>query len=142
MRRAIAVAVLCGGLAACSVPSPFQAWVPVLGTVPGNLVADRQACNSSYPAQVGDYLAHAQCVNAAVERDAIPYARYPDLVRLQEQLRVKYSALIDRGALPPGEGERRMAEADEIVSAAMRDRDTGRSAIADHRVDRLEAMLQ
>ena len=71
-----------------------------------------------------------------------PFARYPDLVRLQEQLRVKYSAQIDRGALSPREGERKMTEADELVNAAIHDRDVGRREVADHRVDRLQAMLE
>jgi len=35
------------------------------------------------PAACGNYLPHAQCVNEAVERDAIPFARYLDLVRLR-----------------------------------------------------------
>jgi hypothetical protein len=140
MRRIGAIVLLCLGLAACEVPSPFP--VPPLPTPPGNLAADRQACNQQFPPHIGNYLAHAQCVNAAVERDAIPFARYPDLVRLQEQLRIKYSADIDRGAISAREGERKMAQADELVNAAMRDRDVGRSVVADHRVDRLEAMLQ
>ncbi len=140
MLRALAISLLCGGLAACAVPSPFP--VPNLGTPPGDLAADRKACNDMYPPHVGNYLPHAQCVNAAVERDAIPTARYADLVRLQEQLRVKYSSLIDRGALSPREGEHKMVEADELVNAAMHDRDSGRMAAADHRVDRLQGMLQ
>ena len=134
MRRALAIGLLCGGLAACA--------VPVIPATPGNLSADRQACNEAYPPHVGNYLPHADCVNQAVERDAIPFARYPDLVRLQERLRTKYSAMIDRRALSPREGEHKMVEADEMVTAAMRDRDTGRREVADHRVDRLQAMLQ
>jgi hypothetical protein len=140
MRRILTMAMLCAGLAGCAVPSPFPA--PTLGEPPGNLAADRQACNRQFPERAGNYLPHAQCVNAAVERDAIPTARHPDLVRLQEQLRVKYSADIDRGVLSPREGQRRMTEADELVSAAMRDRDTGRREVADRRVDRLQALLQ
>jgi hypothetical protein len=142
MRRNLAIVLLCGGLAACSVPSPFEGMVPPLGTPPGDLAADRAACNKTYPPRVGNYAAHAECVNAAVERDAIPYSRYPDLVRLQEQLRVKYSTQIDQGVLSPREGERRMTEADELVNGAIRDRDTGRATVADHRIDRLQAMLQ
>ena len=140
MRRTLAIGLLCGGLAACAVPSPFA--VPTLPTPPGDLAADRQACNQQYPPRLGNYLPHAQCVNAAVERDAIPFARYPDLVRLQEQLRVKYSARIDQGTISPREGERKMTEADELVNAAIQDRDSGRQGVADHRVDRLQAMLQ
>jgi hypothetical protein len=140
MRRALAVGLLCSGLAACSVPSPWT--IPVLPGGPGDLAADRAACNKSFPPQQGNYLPHAQCVNAAVERDAIPYSRHPDIVRLQEQLRVKYSTLIDRGAITPQQGQHKMAEADEMVNAALRDRDTGRMAAAGHRVDRLQAMLQ
>ena len=142
MRRTLAIGLLCVGLTGCgvSVPSPFA--VPGLGEPPGNLAADRAACTKQFPERIGNYLPHAECVNAAVERDAIPFARYPDLVRLQEQLRVKYSAAIDKGALSPREGQRKMIEADDLVNAAMRDRDTGRHTVADHRVDRLQAMLQ
>lgn len=140
MRKALAIGLLCSGLAACAVPSPFA--VPTIPNPPGSLAADRQACNQQYPPQVGDYAAHAQCVNAAVERDAVPYSRHADVIRLQEQLRIKYSVLIDRGALSPQDGARRMAEADAIADAAMRDRDFGRMAAAGHRVDRLQAMLQ
>jgi len=140
MRRGLAVGLLCSGLAACSVPSPFA--VPSLPNPPGDLSADRQACNQQYPPRLGNYLPHAQCVNAAVERDAIPLARYPDIVRLQEQLRLKYSAQIDQQVISPRDGERKMAAADELVNAAIRDRDTGRQGVADHRVARLQAMLQ
>ncbi|HWB47762.1 MAG TPA: hypothetical protein VG651_01520 [Stellaceae bacterium] len=140
MRRILATAILCCGLAGCAIPSPFA--VPTLGGPPGDLAADRRACNRQFPERIGNYLPHAECVNAAVERDAIPLAKHPDLVRLQEQLRVKYSGQIDRGVLSPREGQRKMAEADELVNAAMRDRDNGRRTVAEHRVDRLQAMLQ
>ena len=86
MRRSVAIGLLCAGLAGCAVPSPFP--VPGLGAPPGDLSADRAVCNKQYPPRVGNYLPHAQCVNAAVERDAIPLARHPDLVRLQEQARL------------------------------------------------------
>ena len=140
MRHILATAILCAGLAGCAVPSPFA--VPNLGAPPGDLAADRQACNKQFPERIGNYLPHAECVNAAVERDAIPTSRHPDIVRLQERLRVKYSADIDRGVLSPREGQRRMAEADELVNAATRDRDNGRREVADRRVDRLQTMLQ
>ena len=140
MRRALAVGLLCGGLAACSVPSPFA--IPTFPNPPGDLSADRQACNQQYPPRLGNYGPHAQCVNAAVERDAIPFARYPDIVRLQEQLRLKYSTQIDQQAISAREGERKMATADELVNAAIHERDTGRQQVADHRVERLQAMLQ
>ncbi len=140
MNRLLAIGLFCGGLAACAVPSPFP--IPSLGTAPGNLVVDRETCNRQYPPRIGNYLPHAQCVNAVVESDAIPFARYPDLVRLQEQLRVKYSAQIDRGVLSPREGESKMTEADDLVNATIHDRDVGRREVADHRVDRLQAMLE
>jgi hypothetical protein len=142
MRRTLAVGLICVGLAGCEVPSPFQGWVPGLPTPPGNLAADREACNKQFPQHIGNYLPHAQCVNAAIERDSIPFARYPDLVRLQEQLRVKYSAETDNGTLSPQAAEHNMRLADEIVSAAMHDRDIGRQTVADHRVYGLQALLQ
>lgn len=140
MRRLLTIGLVCGALTACAVPSPFP--VPTLPNPPGDLAADRATCTKEYPQHVGNYLAHAQCVNAAVERDAIPLARYPDIVRLQERLRVKYSGLIDQRVLSAREGERKMAEADDLVNAAIRDRDRGRQAVADRRVDRLQAMLE
>jgi hypothetical protein len=102
MGKNLPIGLLCAALASCAMPMP----------PPGDLSADRQACNNVYPARVGNYLPHAECVNAAVERDAIPFARYPDLVRLQEQLRRKYSALIDGGVLTAKAGARKMAEVD------------------------------
>ena len=145
MRRARALGLLyggllCGGLAACSIPSPFAPGP--LPTGPGDLAADRRACDKSAPAAPGNYVAHAQCINAAVERDAIPFARYPDLVRMQEQARIKYSTLIDRGVLSPRDGERRMAEVDALVDGATSDRDRGAHVAANHRVDRLQSLLQ
>jgi len=142
MRRSWAIGILCTALAGCSVPSPFQGMVPTLPNAPGNLAAARAACNRQYPPRTGNYLPHAECVNAAIESDAIPFAHYPDLVRLQEKLRVKYSAAIDRGALSPQAGERKMREADELIEATMRDRDRGRREVAEHRTVALEAMLQ
>jgi hypothetical protein len=142
MRRSLAVLLMCLGLAGCEVPSPFQGMVPGIPSPPGNLAADREACNKQFPQHIGNYLPHAQCVNAAIERDSIPFARYPDLVRLQAQLRIKYSTAIDNGALSPAAAEHKMKVADEIVSAAMHDRDIGRQSVADHRVYGLQAMLQ
>jgi hypothetical protein len=142
MRWTLAVGLICVGLTGCEVPSPFQGMVPGLPTPPGNLAADREACNKQFPQHIGNYLPHAQCVNAAIERDSIPFARYPDLVRLQEQLRVKYSAETDNGTLSPQAAEHNMRLADEIVSAAMHDRDIGRQTVADHRVYGLQALLQ
>ena len=142
MRQSMAAVVICAALAGCSVPSPFQSLVPSLGAPPGNLNVDRQACNRSYPAQPGGYVAHAQCVNDAIERDAIPFARYPDLVRLQEQLRLKYSAQVDRGQISPHQAERKMAEVDNIVNAATQDRDRGHLVAAGHGLDRLQTLLE
>lgn len=140
MRRLLTIGVVCGALAACAAPSPFAP--PALPGPPGNLSADRADCTRQYPERIGNFLPHAQCVNMAVERDAIPFARYPDLVRLQERLRVKYSSLIDQRVLPVREGERKMAEADELVNAAIHDRDVGRQEVAERRLDRLQTMLQ
>jgi len=139
MRRILATALMCGGLAACAMPGPFSG--AGFGP-PGDLRADRQACNQTYPERIGNYAAHAACVNAAVERDAIATARYPDLVRLQERLRTKYSAEIDSRVISPGVGERKMREVDDMVAATTRERDAGRVQAADNRTGRPEAMLQ
>ena len=134
--------LVCATLAGCELPNPFQSMVPTVPNPPGNLAFDRAACTKQYPPQIGNYVPHAQCVNAAVERDAIPFARYPELVRLQEQLRLKYSTAIDAGALSPQAGARKMTEADALVEATMRDRDRGRNTVADHRMTALQMMLE
>jgi hypothetical protein len=138
--------ILCSGLAACAIapPAPIFNLAPMLPTQApsGDLATDRRACNTAYPPKIGNYLSHAKCVNAAVERDAIPRARYPDLVRLQERLRISYSAQIDNGKVTPKTGERNMAEEDELVANATIERDAGRSEVAADQVARLETILR
>jgi len=77
--RKFAIFLLCAGLLSCATPLPPT----------GDLRLDRQSCDKAHPPQVGNYVAHAKCVNAAMETDAIPRARYPDLIRLQEQFRLR-----------------------------------------------------
>lgn len=142
MRRFLALGLVCGGLAACSLPNPWQFKVPTFPAAPGNLAENRAKCDRMYPAKIGNYLPHAECVNQAIESDAIPYARYPDLIRTQEQLRVKYSAMIDRGRISPREGMHKMAFADQLVEAAMKARDTNRPDAATHLASRLQMMAE
>lgn len=108
---------------------------------PGDLQADRLLCNERYPERIGNYAAHADCVNAAVERDAIPGARHPDLVRLQERLRSKYSAQIDDRQVSPRAGAQQMKHVDDLVAVVTRERDAGRTAAADRRLTELRALL-
>jgi hypothetical protein len=68
-----AISILCALVVGC-----------VLAPLPGDLRSAREACNRQYPRRVGNYLPHAQCVNAAVERYALPTASHPDPNRLQE----------------------------------------------------------
>ena len=113
-----------------------------LGPLGGDLQSAREACNRTYPARIGNYLPHADCVNAAVERYALPNARYPDLIRLQEEVRSALSDRVDRRRIGVREGERRMAEADRLITAAERDRDAGHNAAAARRVTTVEEMLR
>src|SRR5262249_17383583 len=107
--------LLCCGLAACR---PGPALVPWQNPPPPrDLAADRRACAQMFPARLGNYTPHAVRVNEAVERDARPTAANPHLVYLQEQLRLKYSAKIDRGAITPRAGEQSMQQADALVAA-------------------------
>jgi hypothetical protein len=108
----------------------------------GDLKAARTACNDQYPARIGNYLPHAQCVNAAIETYALPSARHADLIRLQAQVRASLSEKVDRRRLTVQAGERRMAEADRLVAAAQRDRDAGNEKAASRRVAALEQMLK
>jgi hypothetical protein len=87
-------------------------------------------------------LPHAQCVNAAVEAHALPAARYPDLIRLQEQVRTTLSDKVDRRRLSVRAGEQQMAQADKLVAEAEHERDAGRLAVASRRIASVEAMLR
>jgi hypothetical protein len=141
MRREIAIAVLCGSLGACvapiGVPGPAPAG-PVLGH---DLSSARLACNAAYPAHVGDYAPHAMCVNAAVERYAVPGARYPDLVRLQEQARVQISQRIDAGTISPKTGEAQMTAVDRAIDAAEHERDLAHPGAAEAQVARVQTII-
>ena len=110
--------------------------------VTGDLKTARDACNLQYPMRVGSYLPHANCVNAVIESYALPGARYPDLIRLQAQVRAALSAKIDSHRITVAVGERRMAEADRLVAAAERDRDAGNDRAASKRVAAIEQMLK
>jgi hypothetical protein len=122
--------------------------VLVVGCVPasappsGDLRSARELCNREYPRRVGNYLPHAQCVNEAVERYALPTASHPDLIRLQEGVRAALSGKVDRRQISVSAGERRMAQADRLVAAAERERDAGNDAAAGRRVAAIEEILR
>jgi hypothetical protein len=130
-RRVAAVCALCALIAGCALPP-----------LTGDLKSAREACNRDHPRRIGNYLPHAHCVNAAIEAYALPTARHPDLVRMQEEVRVSLSDRIDRRRLSVSAGERRMAEADRLVAAAERERDAGNNAAAARRVAAIEEMLR
>ncbi len=132
--RVAVVGLVLAGLFACAMP----AFGPEVRT----LAAARQACNRQYPRRVGLYLPHAQCVNAAVEQFAIPTARYPDLVRLQERVRAELCEQIDSRRISPRSGERRMAEADRLIAEAERSRDAADRDGAARRVAAVEAIVR
>ena len=125
------ISVICVLLAGCALPP-----------LTGDLKSAREACNREYPRRIGNYLPHAHCVNAAIEAYALPTARHPDLLRLQEEVRASLSDRIDRRRLSVSAGERRMAEADRLVAAAERERDAGNDAAAARRVAAIEEMLR
>jgi hypothetical protein len=127
------IGVLAPGLLAGCVAAP---------PIGGDLQTTREACNRQYPMRVGNYLPHANCVNSAIEIYALPGARYPDLIRLQAQVRATLSEKIDRRRLTVQAGERRMAEADRLVAATERDRDAGNQRAAERRIVAIEQMLR
>jgi hypothetical protein len=154
MRRALIIGLVCGGIAGCVGPVPPPRFAPPPPRLaapapqpgapapPSDLRSARLACNTTYPAKIGNYLPHAECVNQAIEQYALPSARYADLVQMQEQLRAKFSAQIDNGTITPQAGEQQMIEVDNLVTAAEHDRDSGQTASADQRVGRLQALLR
>ena len=114
----------------------------VLPPLTGDLKSAREACNRDYPRRIGNYLPHARCVNAAIEAYALPTARHPDLVRLQEEVRASLSDRIDRRRVSVAAGERRMAEVDRLVAAAERERDASNEKAANRRVAAIEQILR
>ena len=114
----------------------------VLAPPQGDLRRAREACNRQYPRRVGNYLPHAECVNAAVERYALPTSIHPDLIRLQEGVRAALSDKVDRHQISVSAGEHRMAEADRLVAATERERDAGNDATAGRRVAAIKEMLR
>ncbi len=112
------------------------------GQPTGDLRSARLACNAQYPERVGSYLPHAQCVNAAIETYAMPTAPYPDLIRLQADLRAHFSEKIDRREITPQTAQRQMREADRLVTAAEHNRNAGKESAARRDVAGLEAMLR
>jgi|SRR5579872_450765 len=149
MRKELAIGLLCGALGACApppmyMPAPRSALAPppVASARPrDDLQNARAACTRNFPAKVGNYLPHADCVNEAVERYALGTSRYPDLVRLQEQVRSQISARIDQRTISARDGEQQMATADKAISAAQHERDAAHADAADQHVARVEAML-
>ena len=151
MRRIFAVGLLCGSLGACALPpmggppARYEPYAPSPLAAPtvqhDDLQSARQACNKTYPAQVGNYLAHANCVNEAIEHYAVKNSRYPDLLRLQEQVRSQLSARIDQHAISARDGEQQMVEADRAITAAQRERDAQHKDAADQHIARVEGML-
>src|SRR6267378_7927556 len=131
--KVAAMSMLCALVVGC-VPAPLPP--------SGDLRSARELCNREYPRRVGNYLPHAQCVNAAVERYALPTASHPDLIRLQEGVRAALSDKVDRRQIGVPAGERRMAEADRLVAAAERERDAGNDAAAARRVAAIEEILR
>jgi hypothetical protein len=107
-----------------------------------NLSNARQVCNRQYPRRIGSYLPHAACVNDAVERFAIGEARYPDLVRLQEDVRVSLSDKIDARAITVRTAEHRMRRADALVAQASRDRDAGNETGANRHIAAIDRILR
>jgi hypothetical protein len=129
--KVAAISILCALVVGC-----------VLAPPPGDLRSAREDCNRQYPRRIGNYLPHAQCVNAAVERYALPTASSPDLIRLQGGVRAALSDKVDRRQISVSAAERRMAEADRLVTVAERERDAGNDAAAARRVASIEEMLR
>src|ERR1700732_914561 len=129
--KVAAMSMLCALVVGC-VPAPPS----------GDVRSARELCNREYPRRVGNYLPHAQCVNAAVERYALPTASHPDLIRLQGGVRAALSDKVDRRQISVSAAERRMAVVDRLVAAAERKRDAGSDATAARRVAAIEEMLR
>jgi hypothetical protein len=110
---------------------------------PGATLAEaRSACDARFPEKVGNYLAHAHCVNVAVEEFALQVARYPDLLRLQEQIRVRLSEQVDQGRISPQEGAAQMAQADHLMDEVSSRRDAADGDGAQRKLAVLEFMAR
>ena len=128
--RIATIAALCAAAAGCA-----------LAPLTGDLRSAREACNRDYPRRIGNYLPNAECVNAAIEAYALPTARYPDLVRLQEEIRLSLSNKIDQRRMSVQTAERRMASADKLVAEIEHDRENGNQSAAGRHLSELRAVL-
>jgi hypothetical protein len=108
----------------------------------GDLRSAREACNAQYPRKIGNYLPNALCVNAAVERYAMPSAPYPDLVRLQSQARAKLSEKVDERGISANTAAQRMVRVDALVAEAERDRQAGKKDAAARKIDEIETVIR
>ena len=125
-------AVVCAALGAC-VPPPSS---PPIGDLP----SARLACNQQYPPKIGNYLPNAHCVNAAIERFAVPGSRHPEIIRIQQDIRAKLADQVDRRRITLDAGKHRMSQADALVAEIQRDRDRGNEGAAARRTKALDAM--
>jgi hypothetical protein len=145
MRRDLAILALCGGLGACVLvpPPPPPAPPPVAAPIHRpTLQSARLLCNKKFPPEIGSYAAHAKCVNTAVDRYALPAARYPDLVRLQEQVRAQLSSRIDGRSISPQDGAQQMDEVDKAINQAEQERNMAHPTEANEQIARVQAILQ
>jgi len=122
--------------------SVFLSGCALAPPIAGDLRSAREACNRQFPARVGNYLPHAHCVNVAIETYALAGAPHPDLLRLQMQVRATLSDKIDRRRISIQAGERRMIEADRLVAAAERERESGDERAVSRSIAAVERMLR
>ena len=88
-----------------------------------DLRAARQACEAQYPRQVGQYVAHARCVNEAIDRIALPISEHPDLVKRQQATRMELSIRVDRREISPEDAALVMARSDTEAADMAHQRD-------------------
>jgi hypothetical protein len=94
------------------------------------LDAYKAACDSQWPRVVGNYSAHAQCVNDGLTLVGPRLGMHPDLLDILKAARLSLSAKVDRREIPPEDAELKFAQLKSELTSEQHRRDADRAARA------------
>lgn len=100
MRIAAIMAILLS-LTGCEAIRDVQLF-PKVSQANAQMARAKIACDAQFPPQIGNYLPHAKCIDAAQNWVIRPLMPYPDLLARSQTNREALAAQVDRGLLDPG----------------------------------------
>jgi hypothetical protein len=93
----------------------------ILASLAGPLQQAETDCIATIPAQIGSYVARAQCINNAYDRLARAVYPFPVLLDRAEQSRLNFAHSVDEGRRTPQEAEAAQASYDRVIASAERE---------------------